>query len=155
MILVQLVAILIGLLGVFPEGSIPMSSVNIYDNHGDVTSESIIGFFMGENSITIPNTDIEIVGISWGTILLIFTGIMLVIAYVYKNVQPLVVGVMALIMYTMYITSVEWFNNLSRSVGGVAYPSLIFIMTILGFGVLYIFVITIIESHLQGDVSDR
>jgi hypothetical protein len=163
MLLCNLITILINMLGVFPPGSLPMSDTKQYvDDHGDITPTSVITGIMGTGSIdfSIPVLStffpsLTIISISYGTLVTFFTATLLIVAVITKNPQPFVIAAMVLLFANMITTSITWFNNLISNAGGVVYPSLVFIFTILGFGVLYVFLITMIESYTQGDVSDR
>lgn len=163
MILCNLVTLLLAFLNVFPPGSLPLSDTGILvDNQGNITFNSILTGYFGNYKINfhIPVLSdlfpsLTSVKISWALILGIFTGITLVITAVVKNATPFIIGLTAVIFFGMINTSIKWFDNLSRNVGGISFPSIIFIVIIFIFGIFYLYVITLIESHTQGDVSDR
>jgi len=155
--------ILVNILGVFPAGSLPMSDRELVDDHGDITWNSVINYYFGSNEISF---DIPILSnllhqsititVSWALFLSIMTVTIIIVAAITHSAgSVLAIGLMALIMYSMFITSYKWFDNLIRNAGGVAYPSLIFLGTLIAFGIIYVLVITIFESHTQGDVSDK
>lgn len=161
--LCNLITILVNILGVFPAGSLPMSDRQLIDDHGDITWTSIINYYFGSNELSF---DVPILSnllhqsititVSWALFLTALTVTIIIVAAITHSAGSVfAIGVMAIIMYSMFVTSYKWFNNLIRNAGGVAYPSIIFLGTLIAFGIIYVFVITILESHTQGDVSDK
>jgi hypothetical protein len=158
LMLVPMVTALINLLGAFPSGSLPISDFSMYkDEHGQVTSDSLMGYFFGSNTFHITVFGLGDFSIHWGigTIIGIFTVTMVLAAFVLKTTTPISVGIMAIVMSQMIITSKAWWDNLTKNFGGQSFPTIVFLVTIIFFGIFYIWFITLLESHQQGDVSDR
>lgn len=159
MIMVNLCAILIGGLGVFPEGAIRQSEFgDLTDSQGKVTADSVANVLFGDYKINITILDFKIgipmLRVSWANIVLLFTGIILSVAFVMKNSAPVAAAIWIVVTFNMLITSMAWFNDLANSYSNYA-PSIVVIAVILGFGLFYLYFITAVEQHTHGDASDR
>lgn len=157
MVLCPLVSILISALGVFPAGSIPMGELpeGMKDEHGDITGDSIMNYYFVESSLSFSIPGLPEIRISWGAIIGLFTTTMVIASFVLKSTQPIAVCVMAISMVSMINMSKTWWENISSNFGGYTFPTIVFLGVILMFGLLYIFLVTLIESHTHGDVSDK
>lgn len=159
LVMMQLVSILFASLGVFPSGSIPASDTSGYkDKQGVYTIDSIMSSMIGEIKIDLgklPIIGVILKGVSltfnWATILGFFTFTLIVVAYVFKSTQAVVIGVMGILTLNMLRTSQKWVQSVTGDYG----PTIAFLVTIIFVGVMFLWVISLIETHVQGDVSDR
>jgi hypothetical protein len=158
LVLVQLTTLLVSSLGVFPAGSLPYSDTNrLLDENGDLTVNSIMDelFSDFEVDINIPIISSFFgsthLAIGWGSVTVIFLAMIGLSFFLGASSSILATALMAYWMVSMLWWSKSWFEDIAGN-----YPAVIgYLVTIIMFGIVYLYVVTYLESHQQGDVGDR
>ena len=154
LVLVQLVTLLVASLQVFPSGSLPYSDTDRFlDDNGELSVNQTMNILFKEFSVEIPVVHYTL-SIGWGS----FTTILLtliVIGYLSGTAPSTIVSVLfAYWMISMVWWSQSFFRNVISGYGD-ARITLSILLAIIFIGLGYLVVISWLESHTQGDVSDR